>query len=231
MLTTKQDCKEAFGYDPDGFLVLRVDRNSWRKDFGSTWRAIVPLMEQHSDVEAHFHCAENDPSGGPIMPALLSQREDLADRFHIPDKFKAAKGWTTNTLVALYNAADVFVSTSMGEGFGLTIAEALSCGIPVIAQDCSAISEVAGAGALLVPPGEQFMAPGGHYLRLSKPGEFASMLEAIYDWSPSRRAAFGALGREHVLANFNWDRSAEQFHNLILDQASRGPRGTRLVTT
>lgn len=222
VVSSQRECKQAFGFDPDGFLVLRVDRNSWRKDFAATWKALIPVMVRHLDVEAHFHCLENDPAGGPILPALFSRRPDYVERFHTPAGYSPLTGWSNDELVALYNAADVFVSTSMGEGFGLTIAESLACGTPVIAQDCSAISEVAAMGSLLIPPGKPITAPGGLDLRMAEPGEFSAMIEAIYAWSAEAREALGRQGREHVLAEYNWDVSAASFDEVITNQAQQG---------
>ena len=53
-------------------------------------------------------------------------------------------------LVALYNGARVMVCPSHHEGFGLTVAEAMRCGAPVITTNRSALPEVAGDAAILV---------------------------------------------------------------------------------
>jgi glycosyltransferase involved in cell wall biosynthesis len=45
-------------------------------------------------------------------------------------------------LVALYSAADVHISCSVEETFGLTIVESMACGTPVIAYNCTAIPEL-----------------------------------------------------------------------------------------
>jgi glycosyltransferase involved in cell wall biosynthesis len=55
-------------------------------------------------------------------------------------------------LVALYNAADLFVYPSLFEGFGLPPLEALACGTPVIATNTSALPEVVGEAGVLVDP-------------------------------------------------------------------------------
>lgn len=56
-------------------------------------------------------------------------------------------------LVALYNAARLFVFPSLDEGFGIVLAEAMAAGTPVIASNTSAIPEVVGqAGILLEDP-------------------------------------------------------------------------------
>ncbi len=55
-------------------------------------------------------------------------------------------------LPALYSGALLFVFPSLYEGFGLPVLEAMSCGIPVVASNTSAMPEVAGDAALLVDP-------------------------------------------------------------------------------
>ena len=46
------------------------------------------------------------------------------------------------TLVALYQAADLFVFPSLYEGYGLPVAEAMACGTPVVASSTSALGEI-----------------------------------------------------------------------------------------
>ncbi len=52
----------------------------------------------------------------------------------------------------IYVGADVYVQPSYEETFGLTVLEAMACGVPVVAADRGAIPEVAGDAALLVNP-------------------------------------------------------------------------------
>src|SRR5919204_563700 len=59
---------------------------------------------------------------------------------------------TDEDLVALYNAADLFVHPSLFEGFGLPPLEAMACGTPVVTANTSAIPEVVGDAALMVDP-------------------------------------------------------------------------------
>ncbi len=57
-------------------------------------------------------------------------------------------------LVQIYNQADLFVFTSLFEGFGFPPLEAMSCGLPVICSDSSSIVEVVGDAGILVSPGD-----------------------------------------------------------------------------
>jgi len=55
-------------------------------------------------------------------------------------------------VVALYNAADLFVFPSLFEGFGLPPLEAMACGTPVISSNTSSLPEVVGDAAVTVDP-------------------------------------------------------------------------------
>lgn len=55
-------------------------------------------------------------------------------------------------LPLLYNTADVFVTPSLFEGFGLPALEAMACGKPVIAADATSLPEVVGDVGILFDP-------------------------------------------------------------------------------
>lgn len=210
-ITSKREAKQAYGYDPDRFLILRVDRNGWRKDFGSTWKALVPVVQAHDDIDVHFHTYGNDPSGGPIMPELWSRDMATAERFHLSQNL----GMPAHDLAALINAADLTVSTSMGEGFGLTLAESLACGVPVVAQDCSSITEVVGPGGVLVEPGGPITSPSGQDLRLPVVSRFTSTVEMLYA-DKALRLELAERGIKHA-GSFSWNTAAAAFAAHITD--------------
>ncbi|MEM9510195.1 MAG: glycosyltransferase [Cyanobacteria bacterium P01_E01_bin.35] len=56
------------------------------------------------------------------------------------------------SLINFYNAADILLTPSLYEGFGLTILEAMACGTPTITANVSSLPEVAGDAAILVEP-------------------------------------------------------------------------------
>jgi len=62
---------------------------------------------------------------------------------------------TDQNLAVLYNACDAFLAPSKHEGFGLPILEAMSCGCPVIASNCTSFPEVVGSNGILVNPDDK----------------------------------------------------------------------------
>jgi len=58
----------------------------------------------------------------------------------------------TEDLPAVYQAAEIFLYTSLYDGFGIPILEALSSGIPVITSNVSAMPEAAGPDSRLIDP-------------------------------------------------------------------------------
>ena len=81
---------------------------------------------------------------------------NLAQRLGISDRVTFTGYVSTDELVRLYSSAEIGVTASVYEGFGLPAAEAMSCGTPVIATRAGALPEIVGddAAGILVPPGD-----------------------------------------------------------------------------
>jgi glycosyltransferase involved in cell wall biosynthesis len=213
-LQTKRECKKAFGLDADGFLILRVDSNSGRKDYAATIKALIPVMKRHRDVQVWFHCDPMKGTGASNLNMIISKYEGMAKRFFFPGMHSSFQGWPEQDLNALFSAADMFVSTSRGEGFGLTLAEAASAGLPIVAQNVSAIPEVVGPGGVLVDSTMRITVPSGEDVCLPDVDAFTNAIERLYESSGARRD-LGQAGRRHVLESFSWDRATQQFDEFI----------------
>jgi glycosyltransferase involved in cell wall biosynthesis len=87
--------------------------------------------------------------GAPVLPAYTASLQRLVAELNLPGVWFAG-AVDEAQLAAFYRGADVFVSASAHEGFGLPIVEAMAAGVPVIATGCAAVPEtVAGAGLVL----------------------------------------------------------------------------------
>jgi glycosyltransferase involved in cell wall biosynthesis len=210
LMTSKAQCREAFGIPQGDFVIGRVDTNSGRKDWGSTWRVIDAALRaglDESTTLAAFHTKANVPSHGSDLNALVSRGKG---RFMVTN----ADDWLTADVVAFINCFDITLSTSRGEGFGLGLAESLACGVPVLASDCSAITEVVGPGGVLVKPWARMTNPYGVDNMLADTSSMAAQL-VMLSRNRERLQELGTAGRQHVIDSFNWDRAAAQFEITI----------------
>ena len=223
IIRNKGDAKEAFGLPRDSFLVGRIDTNSGRKDYPALVKALWPVMERHPDIITWFHCADRAPQSGIRFQSMLLRNEKVKpDRFYFPDLHSTFEGWAIEDLNVLYSAFDVFVSTSRGEGFGLPLAEAAACGVPIIAQNVSAIPEVVGPGGILLEPERLFTVPSGEDNWLPDIDAFSDAIERVYNSSGLRRD-LGKKGAQHVRESFSWDVAASKFDEYISELATYQP--------
>ena len=75
-----------------------------------------------------------------------AEDHDLIQSLVFPDNV------TTKDLPAVYQGAEIFIYTSLYEGFGMPILEALASGLPVITSNVSSMPEAAGPNSRLVNP-------------------------------------------------------------------------------
>jgi len=98
-------------------------------------------------------------------------------------------------LVRLYNRSELVVSPSLYEGFGLPAAEAMACGVPVVATTAGALPEVVedGVTGLLVPPADA-----------------AALADAIAHLmsDATLRRRMGEAGRTRIGEHFTWRQTA-----------------------
>lgn len=76
----------------------------------------------------------------------------LADTLGIKKNIQWTGYLSDEAMIQTFHQADLLVHPSRYEGFGLQIAEAMSCGVPVVTSHAASLPEVAGDAALLVDP-------------------------------------------------------------------------------
>jgi glycosyltransferase involved in cell wall biosynthesis len=120
-------------------------------------------------------------------PARLVEELDVASAVH-------RIGYLSDDrLATLYQQADVLAHASRYEGFGLQIAEAMACGLPVVCSNAGSLPEVAGEAAVLLDPDDA--------------GGFANAIADILT-NDARRRNLVQQGLRQA-AQFRWTRTAE----------------------
>jgi glycosyltransferase involved in cell wall biosynthesis len=216
-LSSKAECRRAFGIPEDAFVVGRVDTNSGRKDWGATWRSMdMAEKGRHAEdrsMTAVWHTKAVNYGHGIDLHELCRRG---TGSFMITD----ADDWPNDQLVAFINTMDAFLTTSRGEGFGLTPLEAMACGVPVIATDAGSLPEVIGQGGITIPGIGFTTNPYGADLVIPDP---VATAKAILGWLRADPADLERIGARAVqqARTFTWAPAIERFDQLITEKAQR----------
>jgi glycosyltransferase involved in cell wall biosynthesis len=136
----------------DKKIIMSVNRNQGRKDIGATLLGFQKFLNKQVDKSnylLYMHMNPKDKSGNNLLD--ICKDLEITDYVAFPSNFSENKGEKIEELAEKYQCADVFVSTTKGEGWGLTITEAMACGIPVIAPNHTSIKEITNNGSLMFP--------------------------------------------------------------------------------
>ncbi len=134
---------------------------------------IVPSKAQHElvkalwayrrlyDPEARLHLL-----GGTSSYAYSKSLYDFADDLGLAAAVRIAGEVSDAALSAYFAAADVFVSLSLHEGFGVPLVEAMSAGVPIVTRDAGAVTETVDGAALVLESVEpSYVAAAVHRVR------------------------------------------------------------------
>ena len=177
----RRDAKQSLvgnGRDPNSFIFLSANRNQPRKRLDITLRAFKLFAEGKNDVLLHMHCGVRDSH---IDVAAIALRLKIDDKLILTNLGNGVQMVPDAKLNDIYNAADVGLNSSMGEGWGLTSIEHAITGAPQIVPDHSACAEIFNDCGLLVPTITDFtfdntMSVG----KLITPEAMAEKMELLY---------------------------------------------------
>jgi glycosyltransferase involved in cell wall biosynthesis len=178
--------RRDWGVAPEALLFGTVARLVPQKSLHTLITAFSLVRARRPDVEARLVLVGR----GPLEASLRS----LAAQLGVSQEIIWA-GFRTDIPVVM-TAMDVFVLSSIFEGFGLVLLEAMAASRPVVATRVSAIPEVVGDGeaGVLVPP--------------ENPEAMATAMLDMLD--ADRRLAFGQRGRQRLHDHFKPDRMIDE---------------------
>jgi glycosyltransferase involved in cell wall biosynthesis len=137
----------------DKFLVACVAANTGhpaspsRKSYPQMFEGFRLFLDEMPDAKLYIHAHQH----GQFDLGALAHHYGIQDHLVTAVPYHISVGaYGPDYMAGIYSAADVLLSPSMGEGFGVPIVEAQACGTPVITGDWTAMSEVTRTG-LAIP--------------------------------------------------------------------------------
>lgn len=129
----------------DHFIILNVNRNQPRKDLYRTFAAFSIFHKKYPKTFL-FVLAQTPDVGGDLMEIAknygLEWDKDWA--CPAPGTYGANQGYPVNVVNYIYGASDLVVSSTVGEGWGLSSSEAMACKVPVLFPRNTSLVEIIG---------------------------------------------------------------------------------------
>lgn len=121
--------------------INAANNDAIRKGISEQMLAFARFRQDHDDAVLALHSGVHQ-EGGQDLEAL-AENLGITDCLRVVDQYRYHAGiMQPSDLRSWYGAIDVLSACSFGEGFGLPIIEAQSCGTPVITTDASSMTEL-----------------------------------------------------------------------------------------
>lgn len=217
VLGTREDLK----YPEDAFIVLNMNRNSSRKNLDITVRAFLIFLKELADsgeditnifLQLNCHLCTKD---GIHLPNVITSEvvrmglsKDFIKQILIT---KNGHSLTEETVHTMYRVCDVGISTSSGEGFGLTPIEHAQYGKQIIVGNIPTFREFLDTPYMVDPIDTSYDNGSiGGMLYKFRGEDFAKQLLLAYK---NRKTPVICNIRKNEM--LNWEAICNNFYNIV----------------
>jgi glycosyltransferase involved in cell wall biosynthesis len=218
--------RAGLGIPTNGFLMLNVNRNSPRKRYDLLIMAFVELITKYPTKPIFLLCVcdKGEKGGYALFDIYIEELrsrnvsiEPFASRLMVSNADQALPDSEINNL---YNAADIGVTTTEGEGFGLCQMEQMGVGIPQVVPDILGLNEFCtSSNSVIIPANIAYHIPIGMGALGGKafcvdPHEYCLGIEK-YLLDSSLREKHGQEAKK-VVHNFVWENELKPLYEEII---------------
>ena len=196
------------GIDTDYFKFNQVERNLLRNQFNITkdTKVLISIgsMSEQKDYPNLFRAIQKLANRKDYRffivgeGSLKDELHSLVERMGLKDSITFLG--VRRDIPALLSMSDIFVLSSAWEGFGLVVAEAMSCKRVVVATDCGGVSEVVGSAGFLVEPNNSIV--------------LAQALNEALSLSYEESCNIGVNARNRIIDNYSLNASVKAFLDI-----------------
>lgn len=151
----RSEARKQLGLPDDKFIVLNANRNQPRKRIDLTIKAFAEFAINKPDTMLYLHMGAKD-MGWEVLPLFKHemQRRGLEDTNRLvmtSSNMNYLNAPPDELLNKIYNACDVGINTSDGEGWGLVCFEHAGCRKPQVVPHHTACQDIWEDAAELIP--------------------------------------------------------------------------------
>ena len=169
----------------------------------TTASADVPLKGLDFTLKAIANLIKDYPYIRLIVigaPRAGGHTERLIQKLKIEAHVAYKTNLTKEEIAIEYANSNIAIVSSLYEGFGFPVGEAMACSIPLIATNVASIPEITSNFAELIPSCDSKSIEDSIRNILSNPAKYQSRANK---------------GRKHIIDNFDWKKIAKSYENLI----------------
>jgi glycosyltransferase involved in cell wall biosynthesis len=216
--TRRLEARRAMKFDDaehlNAFIVLNANRNMPRKRIDLTMQGFAEFaQDKPANVKLYLHMATED-TGWNV--AILAKRYGIFDRLMMTRADNVRPQFADEQLNLLYNACDVGITTTTGEGWGMVSFEHAATRAAQIIPRHTSLAQLWDGAAEFIEPAFKLTYPGnltdGHIVT---PNAVAAALERVYRDRHYREALAQAAYRNATRPELNWSAIAARWKHLF----------------
>lgn len=197
--------RHDLGLSADDFVVARVGRWHPQKDFPTLVQAFARVRAERGAgvllLAGRGLTRDNDELARLVDEAGLADAVRFLGELDDPEP--------------VYLASDVLCSSSVGEGFPNTLAEAMALGVPVVTTAAGDSAQIVGEAGWVVP--------------VQDPSALAAALVTAEEAGAARRQVLGASAHERVWARYSIRAMVDRYLGLYVRSLGDARRPSGLV--
>lgn len=209
----KQKLKKQYGLE-NTFVISCVARNQQRKNIPVLIKAFSKFSQIHNNIFLYLRMSNEEKQGWNIQQLL--ERFKITDKAFVIDADNR-NGINIDKLADLYSLSDLFVLPTKGEGFGLPLLEAQSCGCPILATNCSNIPELTHSNLQRINVLEQMIQNRNIEQAYADPEDLKNKLLNFYNLWETNSEEYKNLQQKGIelSKNMTWDIIRKNFKEII----------------
>ena len=206
---SKAEMRKKYGIPQDIFLfgmIAANKENPPRKGFQEAVEAFKLFYDKHPEAAIFFHSHQQTNTGFPIKQLIQTLGIPVDKAFFLND-YLSMFNTRSHDIVQEMNMFDVLLHPSHTEGFGLTVIEAASCGIPAIVNDTTSMPEmiVSGVTGEIAKTDRHRFTQDGTWVWTGDVQDIYGCMERLYK-KLHEENTIAVDCRKHIVENYNIDK-------------------------
>ena len=198
----------------DAFIVLNANRNMPRKRIDLTIHGFALFAtDKPANVKLYLHMATED-TGWNVL--ILAKRFGIFDRLIMTQADNSRPTFSDEQLNFLYNACDVGITTTTGEGWGMPSFEHAATRAAQIVPRHTSLADLWKDAAEFIEPVMTLTYPGNlTHAHIVTPEGVAAALQRLYENPAHRDALADAAYQNATRPELGWNAIAQSWRRLF----------------